>query len=266
MSTDHEITTPSGLELTEAAGLAAALVGRLAVETSAQFAALSLQLKDTVVRRLPAASATDLPAEASPASVAVDLARLLSGVVGVGPAPLDVLLATASAQDIAVRLTLADAGAEAAGQLSSELAELATGAAVGVHLAPCGPYVVTGGPGLVNHLGEPVDSPGVVALCRCGESAVKPACDGACVRTGWSDEKSADRVPDRRDTYPGVQVTVFDNRGICQHAGFCTDRLAVGLPPGPGTVCRSQRGQDGRDHPRRAGLPVRGTQLCHRWK
>jgi uncharacterized Fe-S cluster protein YjdI/CDGSH-type Zn-finger protein len=34
-------------------------------------------------------------------------------------------------------------------------------------------------------------------------------------------------VPDRRDTYRGEQVTVFDNRGICQHSGYCTDRLAT---------------------------------------
>jgi uncharacterized Fe-S cluster protein YjdI/CDGSH-type Zn-finger protein/truncated hemoglobin YjbI len=34
-------------------------------------------------------------------------------------------------------------------------------------------------------------------------------------------------VPDQRDTYPGQQVTIFDNRGICQHSGLCTDRLAT---------------------------------------
>ena len=32
-------------------------------------------------------------------------------------------------------------------------------------------------------------------------------------------------MPDQRDSYPGQQVTVFDNRGICQHSGLCTDRL-----------------------------------------
>ena len=32
-------------------------------------------------------------------------------------------------------------------------------------------------------------------------------------------------MPDRRGTYQGQQVTVFDNRGICQHSGLCTDRL-----------------------------------------
>jgi CDGSH-type Zn-finger protein/truncated hemoglobin YjbI len=65
-----------------------------------------------------------------------------------------------------------------------------------------------------------------MALCRCGESAIKPSCDGACARGGFSDGKDLNRVADRRDTYAGVQVTVFDNRGICQHSGFCTDRLA----------------------------------------
>src|SRR5205823_5156821 len=34
-----------------------------------------------------------------------------------------------------------------------------------------------------------------------------------------------EREPDRRDTYPGLQVTVLDNRGICAHSGFCTDRV-----------------------------------------
>src|SRR5262249_4733144 len=33
-------------------------------------------------------------------------------------------------------------------------------------------------------------------------------------------------VRERRDRYGGVQLTVFDNRGICQHAGLCSDRLA----------------------------------------
>jgi truncated hemoglobin YjbI/uncharacterized Fe-S cluster protein YjdI/CDGSH-type Zn-finger protein len=28
-------------------------------------------------------------------------------------------------------------------------------------------------------------------------------------------------------SYVGLQVTVYDNRGICEHSGFCTDRLAT---------------------------------------
>ena len=34
-------------------------------------------------------------------------------------------------------------------------------------------------------------------------------------------------MPDRLDTYNGLQVTVLDNRGTCQHSGLCTDRLAT---------------------------------------
>jgi uncharacterized Fe-S cluster protein YjdI/CDGSH-type Zn-finger protein/truncated hemoglobin YjbI len=33
------------------------------------------------------------------------------------------------------------------------------------------------------------------------------------------------RVPDRQDSYPGPDVTILDNRGLCQHSGFCSDRL-----------------------------------------
>ena len=36
---------------------------------------------------------------------------------------------------------------------------------------------------------------------------------------------SAERVPDTLDEYAGAHVTVFDNRGLCSHAGFCTSDL-----------------------------------------
>src|SRR5262249_61523458 len=78
---------------------------------------------------------------------------------------------------------------------------------------------------MVNWLGEEVTVRPQMALCRCGESALKPDCDGACARTDFRDAKDPKRVPDKRDTYDGVQLTVYDNRGICQHPGFCTDRL-----------------------------------------
>jgi truncated hemoglobin YjbI/CDGSH-type Zn-finger protein len=51
-------------------------------------------------------------------------------------------------------------------------------------------------------------------------------CDGTHADAKFTDEKAPDRVPDRQDTYVGLQVTVLDNRGTCAHSGFCTDRLA----------------------------------------
>ena len=99
------------------------------------------------------------------------------------------------------------------------------GATPRVTVVAGGPYVVCGPVRIADHLGRPVEHAGVTALCRCGGSGSKPRCDAACVRTGFDDAKQPDRVPDRRDTYVGQQVSVFDNRGICQHSGLCTDRL-----------------------------------------
>ncbi len=94
-----------------------------------------------------------------------------------------------------------------------------------VILVPDGPYLVTGPVAITDHLGCAVEHGAMTVLCRCGESASKPNCDAACIRIGFDDAKSPDRVPDRRDAYVGEQVTVFDNRGICQHSGYCTTRL-----------------------------------------
>ena len=94
-----------------------------------------------------------------------------------------------------------------------------------VMTAKNGPYLVTNVPVLRTPLGERLTVPPQVALCRCGASAMKPFCDGTHATSGFTDDKDPNRVPDRRDTYPGQQVMIFDNRGICQHAGLCTDRL-----------------------------------------
>jgi CDGSH-type Zn-finger protein len=89
-----------------------------------------------------------------------------------------------------------------------------------------GPYQVTGCAVLKNYAdGASFDATGTVALCRCGGSKSKPFCDGTHGTNGFTDEKSPDRVPDKRETYAGAEVTVYDNRGICAHAGRCTDGL-----------------------------------------
>jgi CDGSH-type Zn-finger protein/truncated hemoglobin YjbI len=140
-----------------------------------------------------------------------------------GGCPPGLAEATAALQDLAGRL--APPG-QAAWQLD-QLWELQSGLPAVIQARRNGPYLVTNVPRLVDHLGAESRSAPQLALCRCGSSAIKPLCDGACARTGFTDAKDPKRVPDRRDTYDGQQLTIIDNRGSCQHSGFCTDRLAT---------------------------------------
>ena len=89
-----------------------------------------------------------------------------------------------------------------------------------------GPYVVANLPEFRNWLGEELPLKPEMELCRCGQSANKPFCDGSHAKATFSGAKDPNRIPDRRDEYDGVQVQIFDNRGICAHSGLCTDRLA----------------------------------------
>jgi CDGSH-type Zn-finger protein len=81
-------------------------------------------------------------------------------------------------------------------------------------------------PNLRRANGEPCVTVRGVALCRCGGSKNKPFCDGSHGTIGFSDRRLADGSLDRRESYAGRRITIHDNRQICSHAGFCTDRLA----------------------------------------
>jgi len=89
-----------------------------------------------------------------------------------------------------------------------------------------GPYIVNGRVKFANQKG-PIEAKEKLALCRCGKSANKPYCDGAHAKIGFSSAKLEGRVEDKRDNYPGRNITIHDNRGICAHAGRCTDGLAA---------------------------------------
>jgi CDGSH-type Zn-finger protein len=96
---------------------------------------------------------------------------------------------------------------------------------------PNGPYYLLNDlqpavvPSLRRANGEPCATVRGVALCRCGGSKNKPFCDGTHGTIGFSDKKVADGSQDRRVNYVGKRITIHDNRGICAHAGFCTDGL-----------------------------------------
>jgi uncharacterized Fe-S cluster protein YjdI len=95
-----------------------------------------------------------------------------------------------------------------------------------VRVSVDGPYVVTNIEHFTTWLGEELPLKTEMELCRCGQSATKPFCDGSHARANFSGAKDPKRVPDKRDSYEGQQIQILDNRGICAHSGFCTDRLA----------------------------------------
>jgi CDGSH-type Zn-finger protein/truncated hemoglobin YjbI len=140
--------------------------------------------------------------------------------------PPELLEATAALQDLAAQLAAIEEPDGAEAKLAA-LRALQAGMDSAVRTAPNGPYLVTNAESVRDWLGCPLPIRPQLALCRCGASESKPYCDGSHARIGFSDAKSPERVADRRDTYVGQQVTVYDNRGICQHSALCTDRLTT---------------------------------------
>lgn len=88
-----------------------------------------------------------------------------------------------------------------------------------------GPYVVNALGHLENSRGEGIRTKPVIALCRCGGSEKKPFCDGTHAKIGFSGGRVTDGSQDARANYVGKRITIHDNRGICAHAGHCTDGL-----------------------------------------
>ncbi|WP_218025136.1 CDGSH iron-sulfur domain-containing protein [Nocardia jejuensis] len=188
-------------------------------------------LRDTVIRPLTQAY-TDLTGSAPGSHTAADgvgsavdpdtlwqLAYDVTALRGASDAPLGLQEAAAALQHLAI-LSAADPQARIA-----ELAALQADLESRIEVVPDGPYLLTNPAAVTDWLGVPVPALPQMALCRCGASETKPLCDGSHARIGFDDAKDSNRVPDRREDYEGVAVTVLDNRGLCAHAGFCTDRV-----------------------------------------
>ena len=180
----------------------------------------------TAVRAVPGPGGRPVTGDPGAAAAAARLreavlaaTRLRAGLGATCPAELTE--AVAALQDLLLRV----APRQQAAAWRDDLWQAQSGLPASIQAARNGPYLVTNAPTVVDHLGIAAQPAPQLALCRCGASAVKPACDGTCHANGFTDAKDPGRVEDRRDTYPGAQVTVFDNRGICQHSGFCTGRL-----------------------------------------
>ena len=65
-----------------------------------------------------------------------------------------------------------------------------------ITVKPNGPYLLAGPCKLIDPTGTAIEivAGKIVALCRCGQSAGKPYCDGSHGRTGF---KAADAAPAR---------------------------------------------------------------------
>jgi CDGSH-type Zn-finger protein/truncated hemoglobin YjbI len=215
--TGQPLPTPDASTPTGVAALLAAAYQAVRAEDDLRVAA---RLVDSVLRPLASFGA---PQETlQPQQSLWDLtvtATTLRARLGTA-APPGLIEAVAALQDLAIQQSRpGDRPARIAelGQLQRELPPA-------IMTAPNGPYLVTNVTTLRTPLGEQRPVPPTLALCRCGASAIKPSCDGGCATSGFTDGKDPERVPDQRDAYPGIQVTIFDNRGICQHSGLCTDR------------------------------------------
>jgi CDGSH-type Zn-finger protein len=111
----------------------------------------------------------------------------------------------------------------------------------GISVTTNGPYLVTGGLPItrrrpvVSEHGEPmtwqtmsaIEAPDTVALCRCGQSSNKPFCDGTHAVVGFDGTETAPEssYDDRQTTYATTGMVMRDDRSICEHAGFCSNRV-----------------------------------------
>ena len=112
-----------------------------------------------------------------------------------------------------------------------------TSETAGVKIARDGPYLVSGNLPLgsaeigANKRGESVKwKPGPdfppraeYALCRCGQSANKPFCDGTHSKAAFDGAETASREPYRSQAtvLKGPAMSLTDNESLCAGARFC---------------------------------------------
>lgn len=88
-----------------------------------------------------------------------------------------------------------------------------------------GPLRVQNAKCLIQSKGEDLPCSSDFALCRCGGSSKKPYCDGSHIKNGFSGENNEKNLRNITIAYKGKEITIYDNRNICSHAGYCTGEL-----------------------------------------
>ena len=106
-----------------------------------------------------------------------------------------------------------------------------------VVVAKNGPYLVTGAVPLSRQTigtdreggsenwieGETFPAKEAYALCRCGQSATKPFCDGTHKKVGFDGTETANRAPylEQAQVFEGPAHSLTDVEALCAGARFC---------------------------------------------
>lgn len=74
--------------------------------------------------------------------------------------------------------------------------------------------------------GKKIDTPRVCSLCRCGESGMKPHCDGTHAKVEFVGEREDSNKPDP-EYYKGKYITIVFDRYLCMGVGYCGELETV---------------------------------------
>lgn len=88
-----------------------------------------------------------------------------------------------------------------------------------------GPFQVLQFKKIINSNSEELKCTKDLLLCRCGASASKPYCDSTHVKIKFIGLNRNKHIRNKTIAYEGNEITIYDNRNICSHAGYCTTEL-----------------------------------------
>jgi len=112
---------------------------------------------------------------------------------------------------------------------------------VKIVIRPNGPYIVYGdvpllektkirsaqGEALAWLTEKTIETDKSYALCRCGQSTLKPFCDGTHARIDFDGTETAARntFADRKEVLEEDCITVKSDKSLCMHASFCNNKV-----------------------------------------
>ena len=92
-------------------------------------------------------------------------------------------------------------------------------AGLNIELVEDGPYRIADSFQLLDTKRNPIQTHGLVELCRCGDSKNKPFCDELGCKKGF--QTADENVPENRREYTGVNISVSFDASRCIHVAEC---------------------------------------------